>query len=76
MLQLGTKQSIQVNTLDLMMRMMMVIMIVIMMTMMMVMMMVMAEVEVDPSTWNQPIHPSHYTRSDVDDDDDDTTEGK
>ena len=29
--------------------------------------------EVDPSTWNQPIHPSQYTRSH---DDDDTTEGK
>ena len=32
--------------------------------------------EVDPSTWNQPIHPSQYTRSDDGDDDDDTTEGK
>ena len=66
-LQLGTKQSIQVNTLDLMMM---------TMRMMMLMMMVMAEVEVDPSTWNQPIHPSQYTRSDDEDDDDDTTEGK
>ena len=42
----------------------------------MLMMMVMAEVEVDPSTWNQPIHRSQYTRSDDDEDGDDTTEGK